>query len=65
MSDNFDKDLTSLINERDDELQRKLQKELDRLKNKKAGGPDHGHGHAHGAGKRCFHLDPETVYDII
>jgi hypothetical protein len=28
MSDNFDKDLTSLINERDDELQRKLEKHI-------------------------------------
>jgi predicted ferric reductase len=28
MSDNFDKDLTSLINERDDELQRKVEKKI-------------------------------------
>lgn len=73
MSDNFDRDFQSLLNERDDELQKKIDMaKLIRYSKKKVDPEDGDSAESLMGGvrkdyesARVYQLDPETEYDII
>ena len=73
MSDNFDRDFQSLINERDDELQKRIDMAKFIRYSKKNVAPEDGDSQESlmkGVKKefeveRVYQLDPETEYDII
>jgi len=68
MSDNFDRDLQSLINEREEDLKNRFKLMTEDDQNKKGGDGRKSHLQQYERSKqkdRIYQLDPDTEYDII